>query len=335
MKTMLLENPAPAEAAPLKLAELDPPTPGTGQLLVRIHCCGVCHTDLHQIEGELPMHRRPVVPGHQIVGTVERIGDDVTGFAVGDRVGMAWLHETCGRCAYCRRGDENLCQSARFTGYDVHGGYAEHTLVDHRFAYALPGTLNDEQTAPLLCAGIIGYRSLRLSNVQSGGRLGLYGFGASAHVTIQVAVHRNMQVYVFSRSRTHRDLARKLGAVWCGQSDQSPPTKLDGSIIFAPAGQIVPHALEHLDHGGTCALAGIYMTDVPPLNYDRHLYHERQLRSVTASTRRDGREFLDIAAEVPVRTTVTTYSLDQANEALLHLKTGRIDGAAVLRITSG
>ncbi len=331
---MLLERPAPVETAPLRVGELERPAPGAGQLLVRVHCCGVCHTDLHQVEGELPMHLQPVVPGHQIVGRVEATGDGVSGFAVGDRVGMAWLHETCGQCRYCKRGDENLCESARFTGYDVHGGYAEYTLVDHRFAYALPGTLDDEQTAPLLCAGIIGYRSLRLSNVQPGGRLGLYGFGASAHVTIQIAVHQKMQVYVFSRTEAHRDLARRLGAVWCGQAEAQPPEKLDGSIIFAPAGGIVPHAMEHLDRGGTCALAGIYMSEIPPLDYERHLYQERQLRSVTASTRRDGQEFLDTAARVPVETTVTAYPLEKSNEVLQRLKDGGIDGAAVLRIAS-
>jgi propanol-preferring alcohol dehydrogenase len=274
----------------------------------------------------------PIIPGHQVVGLVDALGEDATRLAVGERVGVAWLHRTCQVCSHCARGDENLCAAGEFTGYDVPGGYAEYLTIDEDFAYTLPEGLPDDQTAPLLCAGIIGYRALRLSRVSAGGRLGLYGFGASAHVTIQVARHLGMRVFVFSRGESHRELARQLGAEWCGRAEEQPPEKLDGSIIFAPSGGIVPAALEHLDRGGTCALAGIYMSEVPPLDYDRHLYYERALRSVTASTRADGQELLRLAEQASVRTHVTTLPLADANRALQMLKTGRIDGAAALRV---
>jgi len=332
MRAMLLDKPRPVDESPLRLCRIDKPPLGPGELLVRVKRCGVCRTDLHIVEGELPLHTLPIVPGHQIVGVIETMGDGIAGYHLGDRVGIAWLYQTCQACACCRRGDENLCPSGRFTGYDANGGYAEYVVVDHRFAYRLPGALSDDHTAPLLCAGIIGYRALRLCGVQPGGTLGLYGFGASAHVTIQIAAHHGMRVYAFTRTESHGELARRLGAVWCGSADESPPEKFDGCIIFAPAGELVPRALEHLDRGGTCALAGIYMSEIPPLDYDRHLYQERVLRSVTASTRRDGVEFLELAAQVPVETRVTAYPLEEANEALNDVKHGRIDGAAVLTV---
>ena len=332
MKAMVLNNIGPVESGPLTLADVEVPEPGPGQIRIAVSVCGVCHTDLHTVEGELPTRPLPLIPGHQVVGVVEAAGDGARRFALGDRVGVAWLHRTCGVCPMCRRGDENLCPQGRFTGYDFPGGYAEYLVIDEDFAYTLPTGLSDEQTAPLMCAGIIGYRALRLSGVKPGGRLGMYGFGASAHVTIQIARHLGCRVFVFSRGQSHRELARQLGADWCGGSEQQPPERLDGSIIFAPAGGIVPQALEHLDRGGTCALAGIYMSQIPPLDYGRHLYDERVLRSVTASTRRDGEDLLKLAAEASVRTHVTAFPLDQANRALQLLKLGGIDGAAVLCI---
>jgi len=332
MKAMVLNTTGPVEADPLAASTVELPRPGPRQIRIKVAVCGVCHTDLHTVEGELPARPLPIIPGHQVVGLVEARGEAAERFRLGQRVGTAWLYRTCQACDFCRAGNENLCPNARFTGYDVPGGYAEYLVIDQDFAYELSAGLPDEQTAPLMCAGIIGYRALRLSNVSPGQRLGLYGFGASAHVTIQVARHLNCRVFVFSRSESHRSLARQLGAEWCGRAEDQPPEKLDGSIIFAPAGPLVPVALEHLERGGTCALAGIYMSQVPPMDYEKHLYNERTLRSVTASTRKDGEELLRLAGEVPVRTQVTTFPLDQANRALQLLKAGRIDGAAVLRL---
>jgi len=332
MKAMILNKTAPVGESPLTPGELDVPSTRPGQIGVQVNVCGVCHTDLHTVEGELAERAMPIIPGHQVIGVVDRLGEGATRFKVGQRAGLAWLYRTCGACKFCRRGEENLCPNALFTGYDVPGGYAEYVVVDEDFAYELPEGLPDEQAAPLMCAGIIGYRALRLSGVTGGQRLGLYGFGASAHVTIQVARHLGCQVFVFSRSESHRELARQLGAVWCGRAEDEPPEKLDGSIIFAPAGGLVPTAMEHLDRGGTCALAGIYMSQLPPMDYEKHLYYEKTLRSVTASTRRDGVELLELAAEVPVRTQVRTYPLAEANRVLQLLKAGKIDGAAVLRV---
>ncbi|HUU82332.1 MAG TPA: zinc-dependent alcohol dehydrogenase family protein [Phycisphaerae bacterium] len=329
---MILNKTAPVGESPLTPGELDVPSTRPGQIGVQVNVCGVCHTDLHTVEGELAERAMPIIPGHQVIGVVDRLGEGATRFKVGQRAGLAWLYRTCGACKFCRRGEENLCPNALFTGYDVPGGYAEYVVVDEDFAYELPEGLPDEQAAPLMCAGIIGYRALRLSGVTGGQRLGLYGFGASAHVTIQVARHLGCQVFVFSRSESHRELARQLGAVWCGRAEDEPPEKLDGSIIFAPAGGLVPTAMEHLDRGGTCALAGIYMSQLPPMDYEKHLYYEKTLRSVTASTRRDGVELLELAAEVPVRTQVRTYPLAEANRVLQLLKAGKIDGAAVLRV---
>lgn len=332
MQAMLLYQPGAVEDEPLRLEAVEDPAPGRGQLLVRVTACGVCRTDLHIVEGELPQLKRPVIPGHQVVGVVDRLGEGARVYGVGERVGVAWLGRTCGTCPFCRRGDENLCRQAHFTGYDADGGYAEFVVIDEDFAYRLPDQMDDTSVAPLLCAGIIGYRALKMSKVESQGRLGLYGFGGSAHITIQIAVHLGMKVFVFSRSDSHRKLARELGAAWCGRTEEGPPEKLDGSIVFAPAGGVVRYALEHLDRGGTCALAGIYLSEIPPLDYDKHLYYERRLCSVTASTRRDGTEFLSLAAAVPVRTKVTTFPLSEANKALRRLKVGQIDGAAVLTI---
>ena len=332
MKAMVLTKIRPVNFRPLTLEDIETPQPAPGQIRVKVNVCGVCHTDLHTVEGELGQVPLPIVPGHQVVGVVDAVNGKIKGIRVGDRVGVAWLHHACGACPLCRRGDENLCRDARFTGYDVRGGYAEFMTVDPAFTYKLPSGASDEHVAPLLCAGIIGYRALRLSGVQPGGRVGLYGFGASAHIAIQIATYWKCRVYAFSRSESHRALAARLGAVWTGESHEFPPDTLDAGVVFAPVGPIVPQAMAHLDRGGTLALAGIYMTQIPPLDYEKHLYYERGLRSVTAATRRDGQELLKLAAKIPIRTAVRTYPLEQANEALLDLKEGRINGAAVLTL---
>ena len=330
MRAMLLEKTAPIATFPLQEVKIQPPVPGPEQVAVKVAACGVCHTDLHTVEGDLQLPGLPLITGHQIVGRVEDLGEKATRFKVGDRVGIAWLHWTCGSCRFCSTGRENLCLNAQFTGFHCNGGYSELVCAPENFAYHLPDGFSDIQAAPLLCAGIIGYRALKLSGVQAGGRLGLYGFGASAHVTIQIARHRGVEVYVFTRGEDHRKLAEELGAVWTGRVPERPNDSLDASIIFAPAGELVPPALEALDRGGTLVLGGIHMSPVPVLDYERHLYYEKTLRSVTASTRRDGEEFLDLAATIPVRTRVTTYPLSEANSALLDIKEGKIDGAAVL-----
>lgn len=330
MRAMLLDSPAPAERRPLRSGELEVPRPGEGELLVRVEVCGVCRTDLHVVEGDLSPRRAPLVPGHEVVGRVVARGPSCARFSVGARVGIAWLRATCGACRFCARGDENLCERPRFTGWDAHGGYAELALVPEAFAYSLPEDADAASLAPLLCAGIIGYRAYLRSRVRPGGRLGLYGFGGSAHVTIQVARHHGTEVYVFSRGGEHRALAEELGAAWVGESFDRPPHPLDGAILFAPAGELVLPALEALDRGGTLAVAGIHLSDVPPLEYARHLFEERALTSVTANTRQDGAELLALAAEIPIRTRTTLYPLERANEALLDLKRDRIRGAAVL-----
>jgi propanol-preferring alcohol dehydrogenase len=317
---------------PLEPADVPDPRPGEREILIAVRACGICHTDLHEVEGEIPLPRTPLIPGHQIVGQVAALGPGCTRFRAGDRVGVPWLNWVCGQCAYCLRGKENLCQRARFTGLDADGGYAQFTVVHEDFAYALPAGLDDAHTAPLLCAGVIGYRAMRLSEIRPGGRLGLYGFGASAHLVLQIAVHQGCKVYVFSRSAEHRKLAESLGACWTGRAEDSPAVKLDSAIIFAPAGALVPLAMAALDKGGTCALAGIYMTPVPEMDYGRLLYHERTLRSVANSTRQDVQELLALAAKIPLRTEVEIFPLEQANQALVALKEGKIQGAGVLQI---
>ena len=331
MKAMVLPGPAPIEQSPLQLTEMPQPQPGAGQIGIRVRVCGVCHTDLHTVEGELVLPRLPLVPGHQIVGTVDVLGEGVTRFRIGDRVGVAWLHQSCGECEYCRRGDENLCESGRFTGLDVDGGYAEYTLALAAFAYPIPDIFTDEQASPLLCAGIIGYRALRLSEVQPGQRLGLYGFGASAHIAIQIACHWDCQVYVFTRSQSHRQLARALGAVWAGNARDDPGPRMHSSITFAPVGWIVPQALRVLDKGGTLAINAIHMSPIPEMPYQL-IYHERTVRSVANSTRQDAEELLRIAAEIPIKTEVHTFPLEEANQVLQALKASQVDGAAALRL---
>ncbi len=332
MKAMILKKPKPVERQPLEMVDVPVPEPGPGEILVRVHMCGLCHTDIHTVEGDFELPVLPIIPGHQIVGTVEKAGPGVTKPAIGDRVGAAWLNRTCQECSFCRRDLENLCEKALFTGYHVHGGYAQYAVLPADFIYSLPEDFSDRDAAPLLCAGIIGFRALKLSNLKPGETLGLYGFGASAHVAIQVAVHRGCRVLVFTRSRDHMAHAEKLGAAWTGTSKDRPPEKPASSIVFAPAGEIVLDALAHLEKGGTVALAGITMTTIPALDYDRHLYHEKMLRSVTASTREDGRELIRLAAAIPIRTDTILFPLEEANEALRLIKESRISGAGVLEI---
>lgn len=330
---MILRSPKLVEENPLDAVELPIPTLEPEEIRIEIRACGICHTDLHTVEGELSLPKLPVVPGHQIVGIVEAKGKKVTRFHEGDRVGVPWLYSTCGHCTFCQRGDENLCDSARFTGYHVDGGYAQYAVVSEAFAYHIPEGFPDMEAAPLLCAGIIGFRALRLSKVRPGETLGLYGFGASAHIAIQVAIHWGCEVYVFTRSEEHRQLARELGATWTGCAEDDSPHKLDSAIIFAPAGRLVLDALRVLERGGTLALAGIYMSPIPQMDYAL-LYNERTVRSVANSTRRDAEDLLRIAAEIPIRTEIEIFSLHEANRALQLLKQGKIKGASVLAIDS-
>ena len=330
MKAMVLTRTADVGTSPLQLREVPIPTPGAGEILVRLTVCGICRTDLHVIEGELPNPSLPLIPGHQAVGVVSLVGAGVSERRVGERVGIAWLQYTCGLCHFCISGRENLCESARFTGYQIDGGYAEYALVPAAFAYPIPEVFSDEDAAPLLCAGIIGYRALRLSGIQPGQRLGLYGFGASAHIAIQIARHWGCQVYVSSLKPEHQRLAHDLGAVWVGGTSDQPPEKLHGSIIFAPAGELVPPALRSLERGGTLALAGIHMTPIPSLDYDREVFGEKVIRSVTANTRQDGFDLLREAAAIPIKPRTLSFPLADANRALQELKAGHYSGAGVL-----
>jgi propanol-preferring alcohol dehydrogenase len=314
---------------PLDLVDIPIPEPGPGQLLVRVRACGVCRTDLHVADGELDRGKLPIVPGHEIVGEVAALGPGVEGFAIGERVGIPWLGETCGRCTYCRSGRENLCRSARFTGYHIDGGYAEYACADARFCFSLPASYSDIEAAPLLCAGLIGYRALTMAG--DARVVGIYGFGAAAHIVAQIARHQGRTLYAFTRAGDERAqrFARDLGAAWSGDSQQEPPSPLDAAIIFAPVGSLVPAALRATAPGGTVVCAGIHMSDIPSFPY-RILWEERTLRSVANLTRKDGEEFLALAPRVPVRSEVHTFALERANEALDRLRSGRITGAAVL-----
>ena len=330
MQAMVLTETSSIDTSPLKLREVATPEPGAGEVLIRVEACGICRTDLHVVEGELPQHRPHIIPGHQIVGVVHENGSGARRFKLGDRLGIAWLRFTCGKCRYCMAGNENLCPNAKFTGYDENGGYAQYALVHEDFAYALPATLDPVAAAPLLCAGIIGYRALRRAEVKPGCRLGLFGFGSSASISIQVARHWGCTVYVMTRDERHQALAREMGANWVGGADAKPPELLDSAVLFAPVGTLVLPALESLDQGGTLALAGIYLTDIPKLNYEKHLFHEKRLTSVTANTRRDGEELLKLAAEIPLRPKTTTFAIADANRALQMLKHDAIGGSGVL-----
>ena len=348
MKAMLLRQIAPIDSAPLELVDLPIPEPGPDEVRIRVRCCAICRTDLHVIEGDLPRQKLPIIPGHQIVGTVDKIGAAADRFAatrrgapapakntalrLGQRVGVAWLRHTCGQCGYCAAGQENLCESARFTGYHADGGYAEYAVAPADFVYQLPEPFGDVEAAPLLCAGVIGYRALRRCNLRPNSKLALYGFGSSAHVVIQIALHRGCEVYVVTRGQQHRELARRMGAAWAGEKAEELPMKVDSAIMFAPAGELVPPALERLNKGGTLSLAGIYMTPIPQMDYERCLFYERDLHSVTCNTRDDGRALLAEAAAIPIRPHTTVYPLADANRALQDMKRDRINGTGVLAI---
>jgi propanol-preferring alcohol dehydrogenase len=356
MKAMWLRQIAPIDSAPLEWVDLPIPEPGPGEVRIRVRCCAICRTDLHVIEGDLPRQKLPIIPGHQIVGTIDKFGppnnrlaasrSEVVAssrlaaseteakprFVLGQRVGVAWLRHTCGECGFCVGGQENLCESARFTGYHADGGYAEYAVAPADFIYELPAAAGDIEAAPLLCAGIIGYRALRRCQLRPGKRLAIYGFGSSAHVVIQIARHRGCDVYVVTRGEKHREFARQMGAVWVGEDAGEMPVKVDNAIIFAPAGELVLPALESLNKGGTLSLAGIYMTPIPPMDYERYLFYERDIHSVTCNTRDDGRELLAEAAAIPIHPHTTVYPLADANRALQDLKHDRISGSGVLAI---
>jgi len=332
---MTLRRQAPIDSRPLERVELPDPEPRPGEVRVRVRASAICRTDLHVIEGDLAPHCLPLVPGHQVVGIVDRLGPGCRRFRLGDRVGIAWLRETCGVCEFCRAGAENLCEASRYTGYDADGGYAELAVVAEAFAYPVPAGFEDVEAAPLLCAGIIGYRSLRRTELAHGGRLGLYGFGSSAHVVIQIARHRRMEVFVATRAAGHRDLARRLGAAWTGGVTDRAPAPLDAAIVFAPAGEIVPLALRAVRKGGIVVLAGIHMSPIPAMEYEPHLFHEKTLRSVEANTRQDGEDLLREASEARIRPSVTPFPLEAANDALIALKADRLDGTGVLLVDPG
>lgn len=331
MLAQRLERQCPAREQPLKMTELPLLLPGKGQVRLRVRYCGVCHTDLHTVEGEIHPPSLPVTPGHQVVGVVDALGEDVDGVKIGQRVGVPWLYSTCGECRYCGSGEENLCERAKFTGFDVDGGFAEAMLADARFVLPLPELVSDRDAAPLLCAGIIGYRSLHKADLRKGERLGLFGFGASAHLAIQVARYWDCEVYVFTRSAEHRRHAEELGAAWVGGADETPPKLLDRAVTFAPVGWIVPMALEKLRPGGTLAINAIHMSDIPGFAYPL-IYGERTLRSVANATYQDGVDFLRLAAEIPIRPETTLYPLAEANQALQDVKESRLNGEAVLEI---
>jgi len=333
VKACLLRAPAPVKTNPLELAEVAKPAPAAGEVLVRVTACGVCRTDLHVVEGELEVRKSPVIPGHQVVGRVEALGEGARRFHSGDRVGIAWLHKTDGVCEYCRAGKENLCDNATFTGWMVDGGYAEYAVAPEAFVYAIPESFSDLDAAPLLCAGIIGFRALRLSGIEKGGRLGFYGFGSAALLAIQVARHWGAEVYAFTRDAAHQKLASELGAVWAGYSSGPAPVPLDSAVIFAPAGELVPASLRALKKGGTLVLAGIHMSTIPAMDYDL-LYHERVVRSVANNTRQDGEDFLRAAAEIPIRAQVQVFPMAEANRALNALKDDEVRGAAVIQVAN-
>lgn len=332
MQAMLLNHIAPIATSPLVPSDVPTPTPGPGQVRLRVSCCAVCRTDLHVIEGDLPAPKLPLIPGHQIVGVVDAVGAGGGRLPVGRRVGVAWLRHTCGQCSFCRTGRENLCEGQLFTGYHADGGYAQYALVDEAYAYEIPEGFSDLQAAPLLCAGVVGYRALQRAAVPAGGKLAIYGFGSSAHVIAQIALARGARLYVVTRGEGHRRLARDMGALWAGENPADLPCLVDSAILFAPAGELVPAALGKLEKGGTLALAGIHMSQIPAMDYDTTLFFERDLRSVTANTRADGREFLAEAARAGVRPHVTTYPLADANRALQDVAGDRVNGTAVLTV---
>jgi propanol-preferring alcohol dehydrogenase len=331
MRAMVLHDQADITRAPLRLEEVPDPQPGPGEVRIRVRACGVCRTDLHIVEGDLPLHRRPIIPGHEIIGEVDALGEGARRFALRARVGVAWLHSTPEDCEFRRRGLENLCPGAQFTGWDVHGGYAEYAVAPEEFVYPAPPQIDDAHAAPLMCAGIIGYRSLRIAEARDAPTLGLVGFGASAHIAIQIARHWGCEVYVFTHTERHRQFAREMGAAWVGSVGDDPGVQLRSAIIFAPVGDLIPPMLRVLERGGQLVCAGIHMSPIPQFDYDL-LYGERVLRSVMNSTREDGEGLMRVAGEIPLQTTVKTFALDEANEALRQVKESELSGAAVLQI---
>lgn len=332
MRAWAVESPGPVAGRPLRLSERPVPTPGADEVLVQVEACGVCRTDVHLAEGDLPPRRTGVVPGHQVVGSVVETGPGTQRFGLGDRVGVAWLRRTCGECRWCRDGRENLCPRSEYTGWDADGGFAEYAVVPAAYAYRLPAALSAEQAAPLLCAGIIGYRALKRARLPAGGRLGVYGFGSSAHLTAQVALASGAELHVMTRGEQNRALARSLGATWVGDAGSSPPEPLDAAVVFAPAGELVPTALAAVGRGGTVVLAGIHLTDIPTLRYRDHLFQERDLRTVASNTRRDGEELLTLATRLDLRARVATYPFTDADRALTDVAAGDLGGSAVLTL---
>lgn len=334
MRAWTVREPGPIDFQPLAWRDRPDPRPGRGELVVDVSVCGVCRTDLHLAEGDLTPKAPDITPGHEVVGRVRERGDGASRFSVGDRVGVAWLRSTCGRCRFCRHGAENLCLEPRFTGWDDHGGFAERAVVHEAFAYSLPDTFDDEHAAPLLCAGIVGYRALKRAAVPPGGRLGIYGFGASAHLAAQVALASGVEVFVCTRSPDAQELALELGATWAGGAADPPPVPLDGAVLYAPVGHLVPPAMAALDRGGRLSIAGIHLTDIPTLHYQEHVFQEREVVSVTANTRADGEEFLSVAARIGLHVETTPYPFEEADRALQDLAHDRVRGAAVLRVGS-
>lgn len=335
MRAMVLTETAPIESSPLRMRDVPIPEPKSHEILVRLNVAAICRTDLHVIEGDIPTRKLPLIPGHQGVGEVVQLGSECQRFHVGDRVGIAWLRKTCGHCEFCRSQKENLCVQPEFTGYDADGVFAEFAVIDENYAYSLPESLGDLQAAPLLCAGIIGFRALKRSDLPSRGHLAIFGFGSSAHVVMQIVKARGAEVSVVTKGELHRELAREMGACWVSSKAEGFPAHVDSAILFAPSGDLVPPALEMLKAGGTLALAGIHVSEIPPLNYEKHLFHEKTVRSVTANTREDGRQLLKEAAAIPVRPHVQTYAFEDLNRALQDLKQDRISGTGVIRFQSG
>ena len=335
MRAWVLNSPGPIESGPLKIAEVADPQPLAGELKIKVSACGVCHTDLHIAEGELKSGKLPITPGHQVVGVADAIGEGVKGFKLGERVGVTWLYSVCGECSFCRNGQENLCEQAKFTGLNFDGGFAEYMVSKADFAFHLPENFDDFKVAPLLCAGIIGWRSLKLSEAKKGDTLGLFGFGASAHIVTQIARHLGMEVYVFTRGKDHQGLAKKLGASWAGTAQDRPPKQIDSAIVFAPVGKVVLDALRHLRKGGTLAINAVYMDTIPEIDYNKLLFGEKTLRSVSNLTRQDAKEFLKLAPKIPIKTEVEIFDFEDLPKALLLLKQGKIKGAAVLKVSNG
>lgn len=332
MKAMVLEKQSDITLNPLRLVDRKIPAPSGDEVLIKVNTCGLCHTDLHVVEGELELKRIPIIPGHQIVGRIEAIGEMVEKWRVGDRIGAGWLYSTCGNCKYCKKGLENLCENSEFTGYSRDGGYAEYVIIKSDFAFKIPDTIPDVEASPLLCAGIIGFRSFKLSDIKEGENLGLFGFGASAHIVLQIAGYYNCRVFVFTRSDEHKNLAINMGALWTGSADDKPPAELDSAIIFAPVGSLYIKALEKLRSGGTAVSANIHMSDIPQFPYGL-LYYEKTMKSVANFTKSDGEEFLKLSETIPIRTKTEVFKLSEANKALNLLKKGQITGAGVLIIS--